>query len=126
LNFLHATMPVWVCIVFVVALSILVAYMAFVAARNARATESIATSKQEIIDTRTQERDKLNTENANLSEALEKTRVLYNNILAQNADLREALQEAQAEIKALQMNTIEVQEVAPVKRTTRKPKAGAS
>ena len=49
-------------------------------------------------EARTQ-RDKLNTENANLH--------------AQLADRNEALQEAMAEIKALQMNTIEVQEAAP-------------
>src|SRR6266571_7542737 len=37
----------------------------------------------------------LKGENADLSEALEKTRVLYNSILAKNADLRTALEKAQ-------------------------------
>jgi chromosome segregation ATPase len=79
-----------------------------------------------------QQRDKLNTERDILSREVRKSENAIasyvgdiQQYLAQNADLREALQEAQAEIKALQMNTIEVQEVAPVpKRTTRK-KAGA-
>jgi uncharacterized coiled-coil DUF342 family protein len=125
---------IWILIVPLVAFVLLACYFAYLAISKERAMESMATSKQKKIDTLIFERDdaraqrnRLNRENIDLSEALDSVRVLYNNILAQNADLREALQEAQAEIKALQMNTIEIptQEVKPEppKRTRRK--AGA-
>jgi hypothetical protein len=45
---------------------------------------------------------------------LKEARLENTNLHAQIADRNEALQEAKAEIKALQMNTVEVQEVAPL------------
>lgn len=68
------------------------------------------------------QRDRLNRENESLHKGQELLEDAHKNLLlkdlqfvADNGDLREALQEAQAEIKALQMNTIEVptQEVKP-------------
>jgi hypothetical protein len=83
---INAPIPAWVVLLMVIALTSLVLYMAFVARRNGTSTDLTI--------------EQLNTEKANLH--------------AQLADRNEALQEAMAEIKALQMNTIEVQEVAPM------------
>src|SRR6266699_2405377 len=120
LNIFTATMPVWACI-FLVGLPLgLLAFIGFAGWWKSDTKDHSAywNMEKERDEARAQ-RDKLNTENAKLAGYLDTAdkRVVESekankHLHAQNADLREALDEATKEIKALQMNTIEVQEAA--------------
>ena len=133
MNILTATMPIWIGVLIVVPF-VLLAIIGLVAALQ------FARRYNWQIDATT-EALKLERENAHLQDALEKSRAQFDvtaqafteldslhqkvvaerqQLYAENADLREALQEAQAEIKALQMNTIEVPEVAPERKPIRR------
>lgn len=119
-------MPIWIGVLLIVALVALVLYFAFVAHRNALEGRERVT---QVIKQRDDLSKDLQGTRATIKARDIEMGVLHGEKMqlhAENADLREALQEAQAEIKALNMRTIEVPEVAPepVKRTTRK-KAGA-
>lgn len=127
-----ATMPVWIGILIVIVWSVLVVAAMLLAINKHRAKESLAASKQKIIDTLIFERDdareqrnRLNRENIDLNEALDSVRILYNNILAQLADRNEALQEAKATIGLLQKDaehaTVPLVEAAPMAYSQAKP-----
>lgn len=95
--------------------------------RKIQADHSVVVAKADRMEyerdeARTQ-RDRLNIENVQIVEDSNKIAKKWFELNAQNADLREALQEAQAEIKALHMQTVEIEEIKPIKRPPRK-KAG--
>jgi predicted nuclease with TOPRIM domain len=120
----NATMPVWVALVIIAALVLLavamILYAAFIAGRHdlkrAHIEERLITQRDEA----RMQRDKINRENMDLRFDLNAAKERLKHLDAQLADRNEALQEAQAEIKALQMNTIEVQEVAPERKPIRR------
>lgn len=122
----------WIVIlVLALALALLVAAAGWwVAWRNHDVIEDVSAEKQKEIDALVVERndarsqrDRLNVENAMLTKQGDGIAARLLQILSENADLREALQEEKAKVKALHMQTVEIEEVKPP-RGGRGKKAG--
>lgn len=131
-------MPIWIGVLIIIALIALVLYMAFVAARHDRAKEAIATSKQKMIDTRTQERDTAVQAFTELDILHQKATKERDEWMRLYGELRDTLNDLRGDAHA----TAPLQEAAPMsydeakpaveqaastapaKRPTRKPKAG--
>lgn len=110
----------WWLIAPMLAFLALAGVFAWIAGRNSDVMERELAEKQKEIDNIKAQRDKLNTENESLHQANIAWAEQNTHLHAQNADLRDALDESQKEIKALHMQTVEIEEVKPERKPIRR------